>query len=179
MSFKNSVAVHVGLFHSRATLCTVKMNNSNAADESRIVTRSVFQNKFRPWYFEPTGAIIVDVRSVISNSRHPLTCSILITPLPYTSVDWWRILLGQTCFGHKNQNTLQTSQDEDSIVVVTALQLITWTVSVSLTLKVCCNGDSLRAGKLSWQVYYRVSDRQQDGKVAPFWTRGSAIRVSR
>jgi hypothetical protein len=35
-------------------------------------------------------------------------------------------------------------------------------------LKVRCNGDSLRAGKSSWQVDYRVSDRQQDGKVARF-----------
>ena len=34
--------------------------------------------------------------------------------------------------------------------------------------KVCCNGDSLRAGKSRWQVDYRVSDRQQDGKVARF-----------
>jgi hypothetical protein len=31
-----------------------------------------------------------------------------------------------------------------------------------------CNGDSLRAGKSSWQVDYRVSDLQQDGKVALF-----------
>jgi hypothetical protein len=47
-----------------------------------------------------------------------------------------------------------------------------------LDLKVCCNGDSLRVGKSSWQVDYRVSDRQQDDKVARFSTRGRAIRVS-
>jgi hypothetical protein len=41
-----------------------------------------------------------------------------------------------------------------------------------------CNGDNLRAGKSSWQLDYRVSDRQQHGKVARFWTRGRAIRVS-
>jgi hypothetical protein len=45
-------------------------------------------------------------------------------------------------------------------------------------LKARCNGDSLRAGMSSWQVDYRVSDRQQDGKVARFSTRGRAIRVS-
>ena len=31
-----------------------------------------------------------------------------------------------------------------------------------------CNGDSLRAGKSSWQLDYRVSDLQQDSKVVPF-----------
>jgi hypothetical protein len=34
--------------------------------------------------------------------------------------------------------------------------------------KARCNGDSLRAGTSSWQVDYRVSGRQQDGKVARF-----------
>jgi hypothetical protein len=47
------------------------------------------------------------------------------------------------------------------------------------SLKARCNGDSLRAGTSSWQVDYPVSDRQQDGKVALFWTRGRAIRVSK
>jgi hypothetical protein len=36
------------------------------------------------------------------------------------------------------------------------------------TVKARCNGDILRDGKSSWQVDYRVSDRQQDGKVARF-----------
>ena len=31
-------------------------------------------------------------------------------------------------------------------------------------LKSRCNGDSLQAGKSSWQVDYRVSDLQKDGK---------------
>jgi hypothetical protein len=37
-----------------------------------------------------------------------------------------------------------------------------------VAVKTRCNGDSLRAGKSSWQVDYRVSDRKQDGKVARF-----------
>jgi Tfp pilus assembly protein FimT len=45
-------------------------------------------------------------------------------------------------------------------------------------LKARCNGDSLRAGKSSWQVDYRVSDLQLDSKVARFSARGRAIRVS-
>jgi hypothetical protein len=44
--------------------------------------------------------------------------------------------------------------------------------------KARCYGDSLQAGKSRWQVDYRVSDLQQDCKVARFWTRGRAIRVS-
>ena len=35
-------------------------------------------------------------------------------------------------------------------------------------LKARCNGDRLRAGKSSWPIDYRVSDRQQDGKEARF-----------
>jgi hypothetical protein len=46
------------------------------------------------------------------------------------------------------------------------------------SIKVRCNGDSFWAGKSSWQVDYRLSDRQQDGEVARSWTRGRAIRVS-
>jgi hypothetical protein len=46
------------------------------------------------------------------------------------------------------------------------------------TLKALCNGDNLQAGKSSWQVDNRVSDLQQDSKVARFSTRGSGIRVS-
>jgi hypothetical protein len=45
------------------------------------------------------------------------------------------------------------------------------------TFKARCNGDSW-AGKSSWQVDYRVSDLQQDSKVARFWTRNRAIRIS-
>jgi hypothetical protein len=44
--------------------------------------------------------------------------------------------------------------------------------------KARCNGDILRAGKSSWQVDYQVSDRQQDCKVAEFWTRSRAIWVN-
>jgi hypothetical protein len=64
------------------------------------------------------------------------------------------------------------------------VQQQTWRVGVMqpylghITLKARCNGGSLRAGKSSWQVDYRVNNRQQDGKVARFWTRGRAIRVS-
>jgi hypothetical protein len=54
-----------------------------------------------------------------------------------------------------------------------------WRLSELVIFKARCNGDSLRAGTSSWQVDYRVSDRQRDGKVARVWTRGRAIRVNR
>jgi hypothetical protein len=43
-----------------------------------------------------------------------------------------------------------------------------WENQKGVIIKVCCNGDSLPAGKSSGQVDYRVSDRQQDGKVSRF-----------
>jgi hypothetical protein len=45
------------------------------------------------------------------------------------------------------------------------------------SVKARCNGDSLRAGKSSWQVDYRVSDVQQVSQVARVWTWGRALRV--